>query len=241
VNLASTGPLRVLPVDPVPVGGIAPLTTVDWPGRLAAVVFTRGCPWRCGYCHNGDLRALTGSARPWAAVLDLLRARRGLLDGVVFSGGEPTLHPRLPEALAEARALGFASGLHTGGAFPERLGALLARGLLDWVGFDVKASRARYDAVTGVAGSGAAAWRSLRTLVSSGVACELRTTVSPSHHDLAGLVDLARDVALCGAGNLVLQPSRGPDRREIPGARALIEAAAPAVRRLLGPVEVRAA
>jgi pyruvate formate lyase activating enzyme len=233
--------LRVLPSDPIQVGGLVPLGTVDWPGQLAAVVFARGCPWRCGYCHNGALRDLCGSARPWAAVLDLLRARRGLLDGVVFSGGEPTLHPRLHEALADVRALGFATGLHTGGAFPERLGALLARGLLDWVGFDVKASRVRYDAVTGVPGSGAAAWRSLRLLVSSGVPCELRTTVSPNHHDLAGLVDLARDVALCGAGNLVLQPCRGPDRRAEPGAPELIAAAAGPVRRLLGPVEVRAA
>jgi pyruvate formate lyase activating enzyme len=90
-------------------------------------------------------------------------------------------------------------------------------------------------------GSGEAAWRSLRILVSSGVPCELRTTVSPAHHDLLGLVRLARDVALCGAGGVVLQPCRDEAHRVVPGAVTLIDAAAGPMRRLLGPVGVRAA
>jgi pyruvate formate lyase activating enzyme len=226
---------------PVPVAGVTPLSTLDWPGLLAAVVFLRGCPWRCGYCHNPDLQAGAGPVRPWNEVLAFLQTRRGVLDAVVFSGGEPTGHVGLSAALRSVRALGFATGLHTGGPYPAHLSALLGEGLLDWVGFDVKAARADYDAVTGMPGSGEAAWRSLRILVSSGVPCELRTTVSPAHHDLLGLVRLARDVALCGAGGVVLQPCRDEAHRVVPGAVTLIDAAAGPMRRLLGPVGVRAA
>ena len=83
------------------VGGITPLTTIDFPGKLAAVVFCQGCPWRCGYCHNpGLLDATQPGPLDWDDVLALLRQRHGLLDGVVFSGGEPLAQSGLPDALA---------------------------------------------------------------------------------------------------------------------------------------------
>ncbi|MFH1469936.1 MAG: anaerobic ribonucleoside-triphosphate reductase activating protein [Pseudomonadota bacterium] len=224
---------------PVPVGGLTPLTTVDWPGMLSAVLFLRGCPWRCGYCHNADLQGGVGPTRAWPEVRGFLMARRGLLDAVVFSGGEPTLYAGLEQALREVRAMGFATGLHTGGPYPARLAALLDAGLLDWVGFDVKAPRCDYDAVTGVLGSGDAAWRSLRGLVSSGVSCELRTTVTRAHHDRERLLALARDVAFCGAGNLVLQPRRLQGRPE-PGVLDLMDESVGLMRDILGTVGVRA-
>ncbi len=127
----------LLSANPMRIGGITPLTTIDFPGRLAAVVYCQGCPWRCSYCHNPELLDATAPAAvPWPQVLAFLQSRRGLLDGVVFSGGEPTLQAALPAALAEVRAMGFATGLHTGGMYPERLAAVLP--LLDWVGLDVK-------------------------------------------------------------------------------------------------------
>ncbi|THF65447.1 anaerobic ribonucleoside-triphosphate reductase activating protein [Pseudothauera nasutitermitis] len=157
------------------VGGLTPLTTIDFPGRLAAVVFCQGCPWRCGYCHNPQLIA-AGAApeRPWQAVLDFLARRRGLLDGVVFSGGEPTLQAALPEALREVRAMGFETALHTAGMYPERLAAVLP--LLDWVGLDIKAPAQHYDAITATPGSADAVQRSLDLLLASGVEHECRTT-----------------------------------------------------------------
>lgn len=157
------------------IGGLTRLTGVDFPGRLAAVVFLQGCPWRCGYCHNpGLLDAAVPGALAWSAVRAFLQQRRGLLDGVVFSGGEPTLQVALIPALAEVRALGFATGLHTGGMYPERLALALPQ--LDWVGLDVKAPAQRYDAITCTPGSGARAAQSLRLLLDSGVALECRTT-----------------------------------------------------------------
>ena len=82
------------------IGGITPLTTIDFPGRLAAVLYCQGCPWRCSYCHNPELLdATTPAEMDWPQVLAFLRKRQGLLDGVVFSGGEPTLQAGLPQAL----------------------------------------------------------------------------------------------------------------------------------------------
>ena len=157
------------------VGGITPLTTIDFPGRLAAVVYCQGCPWRCGYCHNPELLdATVPAATPWPEVLAFLGKRRGLIDGVVFSGGEPTLQTGLPAALTEVRAMGFATALHTGGMYPERLAAVLP--LLDWVGLDIKGPEHHYEAITGVPGSGARARQSLALLQAHAVAFECRTT-----------------------------------------------------------------
>ena len=120
------------------VGGFVPFTSTDYPGALAAVVFCQGCPWRCGYCHNPHLVPARGEGeRGFDGILEWLENRRGLLDAVVFSGGEPTAQAALDEAMDAVRARGFKIGLHTGGAYPRRLAALFRH--VDWIGFDVKA------------------------------------------------------------------------------------------------------
>lgn len=189
------------------VGGLTPLTTIDFPGRLAAVVFCQGCPWRCGYCHNtGLLDASTPPHHAWADVERLLRARRGLLDGVVFSGGEPTAQAALADALKRVRALGFATGLHTAGMYPERLTALLP--LLDWVGLDIKAPLHRYDAVTRTPGSGAKAWESLHRVLASGVDYECRTTWNAGLFGEDELLELAGALAARGVQHWAVQECR---------------------------------
>lgn len=160
------------------IGGITRLTTIDYPGELAAVVFCQGCPWRCRYCHNPDLLDSDEAARiHWSEVKQFLTQRLGLLDAVVFSGGEPTAQQALGAAMREVHALGFKVGLHTSGAYPERLRDLLP--LLDWVGMDIKALPADYGAITGVTGSGKLAWKSLSLLLDAGIPLEVRTTVPP--------------------------------------------------------------
>lgn len=194
----------------IEVGGFTPLSTSDWPGKLCAVVFTRGCPWRCGYCHNPELQQRTG--RPelaWATVRQTLVRRTGLLDGVVFSGGEPTLDPLLPAALDEVRALGFGTGLHSAGIYPARLRGLLPR--LGWVGLDVKTRSADYDRITGRRGSGRTAWRALDAVLASGVDNELRTTYHPALIDDDALRDTARALYAAGARHWVLQRLRAPE------------------------------
>lgn len=190
----------------VRIGGIVPLSTLDYPGKLAAVLFCQGCPWRCGYCHNRHLLDPAQAAlHLWSEVQRLLERRRGFLEGVVFSGGEPTLQPALPEALAAVRAMGFRVGLHTAGPFPERLAACLPR--LDWVGMDLKAPFHEYEEITGVPGSGEAARESAQLLRQSGIRRQWRTTLDPFLDGTGRLVEMQRMVAAWG-DELVVQDLR---------------------------------
>jgi pyruvate formate lyase activating enzyme len=189
------------------IGGLTPLSTTDWPGMLAAVVFCQGCPWRCGYCHNpGLIPPRSDSEIPWDDVLAFLRRRQGLLDGVVFSGGEPTLQPELADAMRAVRALGFKVGLHTGGAYPRRLAAVLP--LVDWVGMDAKAPYINYARITGIDGSGDRAQASLQCVLASGVAHEIRTTVHPALLPDTEVVALAQDLSARGVKRYVIQAFR---------------------------------
>jgi pyruvate formate lyase activating enzyme len=197
-----------MPDSGLAVGGLVPFTTIDFPGRLAAVVFCQGCPWRCTYCHNPHLLPPGPGGRSWRDVLAWLETRRGLLDGVVFSGGEPLLQRALPVALTEVRALGFATALHTAGIYPQRLAAVLP--LLDWVGFDAKAPFAEYAHIVG-SDSGASARAALDLLLASGVEHEIRLTVPPEL-DEAAVARLRGELAELGVAALSLQACRPPPR-----------------------------
>ena len=187
-----------------------PFTSIDYPGKLSAVVFVQGCPWRCGYCHNPHLQprgAAPGVA--WAEVMARLRRRTGLLDAVVFSGGEPTLDPALGEAMDEVRALGLAVGLHSAGTHPRRLREVLTR--VDWIGLDVKApldDDALHDRSTGVRDSARAARESVRAVLACGAAHEFRTTAHPDLLDDAALLRLADGLVRQGATHHALQVAR---------------------------------
>lgn len=187
------------------VGGLTPFTTVDWPGRLSATVFTRGCPWDCAYCHNPHLiGSATATGDPsWGEILDFLERRTGLLEAVVFSGGEPAAQRALPDAIDEVAALGFQVGLHTNGAFPERLSALLPK--LAWVGLDVKTAFSVYSDITGVLDSGDLARESLQVLALGGVDFEVRTTMHSRLHDAETLRTLARDLDSAGVRRWAIQ------------------------------------
>lgn len=196
--------------DTIAIGGWSKLSSCDWPGMLVTTVFCQGCPWQCAYCHNPELlSARTPSTVEWSTVIAHLERRRGLLDGVVFSGGEPLLQTGLPAALRAVRDLGYATGLHTAGAYPARLERILAAGLVDWVGFDVKAPLPLYDQVTGTTNSAVVAHRSLRAVVDSGVAHQFRTTVDP---DLLGADDMTElDYWLCSlSGEVTVRQTARP-------------------------------
>ncbi|MEX1117370.1 MAG: anaerobic ribonucleoside-triphosphate reductase activating protein [Terrimicrobiaceae bacterium] len=158
------------------IGGLEPLTTVDYPGRLAAVIFCQGCIWNCRYCHNDHLRKFRPSGSiAWATIREFLKERAGFLEAVIFSGGEPLAQRFLPEALRECRDLGYLVGLHTAGSYPERLRRCLP--WLNWVGMDIKAPLDhRYDRVTGIRNSARGILQSLKILTSSGRDYQIRTT-----------------------------------------------------------------
>lgn len=201
--------------ETLPVAGVVPLTTVDYPGHLALVVFTQGCPWRCSYCHNAVLRAFgSPTGQSWNQVTDLLDRRRGYLEAVVFSGGEPTLHVGLAPALSEVRKMGFLTGLHTAGMFPERLGRLLP--LLDWVGLDVKAPLdGRYARLTGDRHSAPRVRASLDLVRNSGTPFQLRTTLARGEESEREFAELCSQLENLGLPRPVRQEAR-PARREVP-------------------------
>lgn len=162
------------------IGGYVPVSLCDYPGRVAAVVFTQGCNFRCPFCHNGHLLAddPVADAQSWDEqdVLARLVERRNRLGGVVISGGEPTLQSDLADFIGRVRHLGLAVKLDTNGSRPQVLTELLAAGLLDYVAMDIKAPWAHYMRLTHVARMAVAVRRSVRILSASGIPHEFRTT-----------------------------------------------------------------
>ena len=158
------------------IAGLEKFSTVDFPGSLAAVVFAAGCNYRCFYCHN---RAILNCPPllSEAEVFAFLEKRAGLLDGVVFSGGEPALQSDLPQWLARVRALGYRTKLDTNGSRPETLRTLLEAELLDYVAMDYKAPLDCYPTLCGADSAGVA--ESLALLRNSRIPYELRTTLVP--------------------------------------------------------------
>jgi anaerobic ribonucleoside-triphosphate reductase activating protein len=186
------------------IGGVTPFSATDYPGKLTAVVFVQGCPWRCGYCHNPHLQTRTGaSPLAWIDVIALLKRRIGLIDAVVFSGGEPTMDPALADAMGEVRALGLGVGLHTAGMYPRRLAEVLP--LVDWVGIDVKAKPEDYDAITGISNSAQHIVACAKLVLDSGLAHEFRTTIHPSLHPENEILALAQTLSAMGVQHYALQ------------------------------------
>ncbi len=188
------------------IGGITPFSTVDWPGKLACVAFLAGCPWRCPYCQNHALRSFETATATDEDLFALLEQRRGLLDGVVFSGGEPLAQAATIEAAARAHDMGFAVGLHTCGAYPQRLRQILP--YVDWVGLDVKAPWDTYSRVTGIAGAGELARESLEAILAAGVSMEARTTWHPSLLSPTDIATIAHDLAARGVRTWAVQAYR---------------------------------
>jgi pyruvate formate lyase activating enzyme len=202
------------------------LTSLDFPGELAAVVFCQGCPWRCNYCHNNHLLpSHSAKTITWSQVEAFLVRRQGLLDAVVFSGGEPTLQNALAAALEQVKLMGFKTGLHTAGIYPERLGALLPH--LDWVGLDIKALPEDYPAITGALGSGDCAWKSLRLLLASQIPLEVRTTLSPDWRLAHGMEALMHRLADEGVQDYALQDCREKMSRDQTGRATVFPAPPP--------------
>ena len=177
-------------------GGLQKMTLLDFPGRVACTVFTVGCNFRCPFCHNSSL--VVSPAVPELSQDDFfafLRKRQGLLDGVAITGGEPLLHPDMPEFIRKIRALGYAVKLDTNGAFPDRLAAILEEGLADYVAMDVKNSREKYELTAGVTGVLPAVERSVALLKAGGIPFEFRTTLVDELHEPADFAAIGQWIA----------------------------------------------
>lgn len=194
------------------VGGVTRLTTIDYPGMLSLVVFCQGCAWHCDYCYNQHLLPLKrDNLVPWDNILALLERRQNLLDAVVFSGGEPLIQNDLDKAMAQVKGLGYLVGLHTSGARPYKLGSILDRCLVDWVGLDIKAPWHKYHCITRIKDSGRNAKLSAKKVIASGVDYELRTVIDPCHAAQIDVDQIASNLKLLGAdlNKYVVRQARG--------------------------------
>ncbi len=182
------------------------LTLLDFPGKTACTVFTEGCNFRCPFCHNGSLVLGTESqddALSQEDVLAFLKKRRGLLDGVCITGGEPTLLAELSDLISAIRELGFAVKLDTNGSRPDALKNFVKEGLLDYVAMDVKHAPERYADAIGVSGFLDEVQESVAFLLTNAVPCEFRTTVVHPLHTEEDFDAIGRWIA--GAKRYFLQ------------------------------------
>lgn len=165
--------------------GLQKTTLLDFPGRVAATLFTGGCNFRCPFCHNSGL--LSGDAEAAYSVreiLQFLEKRKRILEGVCITGGEPTLQPDLEDFIRDIRSLGLAVKLDTNGYRPDVLKALCQKGLLDYAAMDIKAGRDRYETAAGVCGLDMKRIdESIRFLLEGHLPYELRTTVVRGIHE----------------------------------------------------------
>lgn len=215
--------------------GLQKLTLLDYPGRVACTVFTGGCNFRCPFCQNGDLLPCgQPSQYTEADLLAFLQSRRGLLDGVCISGGEPLLQAELPQLLEQIKAMGYLVKLDTNGSFPERLQRLAEQGLVDYVAMDIKSSPSNYGAACGV---GALYWpqvqRSAEFLLQGGLPYEFRTTVVRELHGPEELQAIGR--WLQGAQRYFLQSFENSERVLQPGLHSYSAAQLEALRQAVLP------
>lgn len=189
-------------------GGLQKLSLIDYPGKLAAVVFTQGCNFRCGYCHNPELVLPREYCPvvPEEEVMAFLRGRQEYLEGVVVTGGEPTVQEGLISFLDKLKRLGYLVKLDTNGSRPEVLKQLLSLRLVNYVAMDVKASLIRYDEVTNVPVSTEKIKESIRLIIESGIPHEFRTTVVKALHSSRDLLEILSLVR--GSRQYNLQRSR---------------------------------
>ncbi len=197
------------------IGGLQKVSLIDYPGRISAVVFTQGCNFRCPFCHNPELVDPERFADliPETEVLSFLEKRKGRLDAVVITGGEPTMQPELIPFILHLKALGYLIKLDTNGALPDPLGEMLDRKLLDYVAMDIKAPLERYGEVTKTKTDHQRIRRSISLIMDSGVDYEFRTTAVKLLLDPVALENIGKLIP--GAKRFVLQkfvPTKTLDR-----------------------------
>ena len=186
------------------IGGLVSFTTIDYPGKLAAVLFLKGCPLNCEYCSNSHLIAVEQGEYDPNKVFDWLRARVGKLEGIVFSGGEALMQADVTiEYMKRVKELGFSIGLHTNGFYPDLLKKVVD--IVDWVGLDFKATRAHYKDLTGIDVAYDRMIESLKFWVSTGRGMEVRTTCDPRFVSKEDLLEIAKIASGFGVKNFAVQ------------------------------------
>lgn len=188
----------------IQIGGLVSFTTIDYPGKLAAVLFLVGCPLRCAYCSNPYLLELRNGDYDPGKVLEWLKSRVGKLEAVVFSGGEALMQGDIAiEYMRRVKELGFAIGLHTNGFYPEMLRR--AADVVDWIGLDYKATRTRYPELVGQNIAHDNMIKSLAVWQQTGKDMEVRITCDPRFISKLDLLEIIRDLNSHGVKKIAIQ------------------------------------
>jgi pyruvate formate lyase activating enzyme len=162
------------------IGGLQKSSLLDYPDKISAIIFTQGCNFRCGYCHNSELISIKQPEITISDCFDFLKTRIDKLDGVVITGGEPCLQSGLNNFVKEVKSLGFLVKLDTNGCFPDILKELLDGNLLDYIAMDIKAPLEKYNEITNSAIDTGKIQKSIKLIMNSGIDYEFRTTVVKS-------------------------------------------------------------
>lgn len=186
----------------IKISGLQKLTLLDYPEHTACTLFVPGCNFRCPYCHNSELLGGDVEFYDEAEIFSYLKKRKGILEGVCITGGEPTLYSDLDRLIRDIKALGYAVKLDTNGFMPDRLSALIDEGLLDYIAMDIKNSPERYAETAGLYTADFdidRIQRSIAIIKNSGVDYEFRTTV---------VTELFDDASIAGAAKLIAGAKR---------------------------------
>ena len=220
------------------IAGLQKLTLLDYPGRTACTLFTGGCNFRCPYCQNSHLVLAPEEVEPysWDEIIDFLNHRKGLLDGVCITGGEPLLHPQIDSLIQTIHSM---VKLDTNGSYPDHLKELVRSGCVDYVAMDIKNSPLHYGNTIGIPEYDlAAVQESVRYLLSAPVEYEFRTTVVREFHQAADFVAISLWIkgarryflqAFVDSGDLIEQGLHGYDRAEMENFASLIRPLVPSV------------
>ncbi|MCX7795010.1 MAG: anaerobic ribonucleoside-triphosphate reductase activating protein [bacterium] len=226
------------------IGGLQRFSLIDYPGKISAVIFTKGCNFRCPYCHNPELIEFSKETLiEESFVFSFLKERQEKLDGVVLTGGEPTLQSDIIEFIKEIKKLGFLIKLDTNGSYPEIIEELLKERLLDYIAMDIKANLGKYNEVTCSNVDTEKIKRSVDIIIASGIDYEFRTTIVKSQLSKDDILKIGKLIK--SAKTYVLQefkPSKTLDPsflKEESYSREELEEIASTIKRLVGRVIIR--
>jgi len=187
------------------IGGLQKVSLIDYPGMISAIIFSQGCNFRCSYCHNPGLvdPDLFQPCIKEKDVLDFLQTRRGKLDAVAITGGEPTIQNNLTPFIIQIKKMGFAVKLDTNGSKPQVIKALIAEKLLDYIAMDIKAPLEKYEKIVNVPVNSESIKESIEIILHSKIPYEFRTTVVQSQLEEKDIINIAKLIS--GASQYVLQ------------------------------------
>ena len=197
------------------IGGLQKVSLIDYPDKISAIIFTNGCVFKCHYCYNPGLVLQPFEQHvSWSETMDYLEKRKGVLDAVVITGGEPTLQPDLFEAIKEIKKMGYLVKLDSNGYLPFRLKPLLDSGLVDYVAMDIKGhNQEKYSEVTWQLIDFSLIEQSIKMIMDSGVDYEFRTTINKQQHPSEVVEKMAQLVK--GAKRYYLQQFRPTEQKLI--------------------------